>query len=114
MNTRSLLVVAVIFVMTGAQAGTLPNTSTTIGSLSVVDEARLPLTEGIIEEVLSRSAEIVIAHGDLPNLGMPPMTMAFDVVDKHMLNAVKPGDKVRFQADILNGAATITHLEKSR
>jgi Cu(I)/Ag(I) efflux system membrane protein CusA/SilA len=31
-----------------------------------------------------------------------------------MLDAVKPGDKVRFQAEIVKGRPTITHLEVAR
>ena len=50
-------------------------------------------------------------HEDLPNLAMPAMTMAFDVGNKKMLDAVKPGDKVRFKAEIVKGKPTITHLE---
>ncbi|MGJ7491390.1 copper-binding protein [Variovorax sp. ZT4R33] len=71
----------------------------------------LALTHAVIERVLHDTGEIVLDHEDLPNLGMPPMTMAFDVSSKEMLKAFKAGDKVRFQAGIVAGKPTITRLE---
>nr|WP_251010528.1 copper-binding protein [Variovorax paradoxus] len=73
--------------------------------------ASLPLTGATVERVIRESGEIVLEHEDLPNLAMPAMTMAFDVGNKKMLDAVKPGDKVRFQAEIVKGRPTITHME---
>lgn len=73
----------------------------------------LPLTRAVVERVMRDSGEIVLDHEDLPNLGMPPMTMAFDVPDKEMLRAFKAGDKVRFQAEIVGGKPTITRLERA-
>ena len=40
--------------------------------------------------------------------------MVFRVADPAMLDAVKPGDKVRFEADRVNGAITITAMEKTK
>ena len=76
--------------------------------------ASLPLADATVERVLRESDEIVLDHGDLPNLAMPAMTMAFDVGNKKMLEMVKPGDKVRFQAEIVKGRPTIKHLERAR
>lgn len=73
----------------------------------------LALTRAVVERVLHDTGEIVLDHEDLPNLGMPPMTMAFDVSSKEMLKAFKAGDKVRFQAEIVAGKPTITQLERA-
>ena len=86
-----------------------PKTSARAGQASA-----LPLASATVERVLRESGEIVLDHGDLPNLAMPAMTMAFDVGNKKMLDAVKPGDKVRFQAEIVKGRPTIVHLERAR
>jgi Cu(I)/Ag(I) efflux system membrane protein CusA/SilA len=51
---------------------------------------------GEVESVDKEHGEVVINHGDLPNLGMEAMTMGFAVADKRMLDRLKPGDKVRF------------------
>lgn len=71
----------------------------------------MPMSEGVIRKVDKSAGKITIRHGELYNLGMPAMTMMFHVSDPAMLNQVKPGDSVRFVADRVHGALTITHLE---
>src|SRR5690606_21166552 len=39
------------------------------------------LTEGIITRVDARSGKLTIRHGEITNLGMPPMTMVFALKD---------------------------------
>ena len=58
--------------------------------------------------------EVVLEHGDLPNLGMPAMTMGFNVADNRMLDRLKEGDKVRFNAEMVKGEATVTYIEFAR
>ena len=45
---------------------------------------------------------------------MPPMTMAFRVKDASMLEALQVGDKVRFKADKLQGAFTVTEIRPAK
>jgi Cu/Ag efflux protein CusF len=71
----------------------------------------MPMSEGLIIKVDKASGRITIRHGELYNLGMPAMTMAFRVSKPAMLNLVKPGDAVQFRADRRQGALTITDLE---
>jgi len=42
------------------------------------------------------------------------MTMVFQVKDPAMLDTVKPGDKVMFTADKVNGALTVTTLHQAK
>lgn len=44
---------------------------------------------------------------------MDSMTMVFQVTDPAMLAKVKAGDKVRFEADRVNGAITVTKIDKT-
>jgi len=69
------------------------------------------LTEGEIKKVDKDTAKLTIKHGALKNLDMMPMTMVFKVQDKAMLAQVAPGDKVRFAAEKINGAITVTAME---
>lgn len=71
------------------------------------------LTVGEIKKVDKEAGKLTIQHGELKNLNMPAMTMAFPVQDAAMLGKVKVGDKVRFAADNVNGSTTITHIEPS-
>lgn len=77
-------------------------------------EAPTPLTDGVVQRVDKARNEIVLKHGDLPNLAMPAMTMAFDVADKKMLDDLKVGAKVRFNANLIKGKATVTYIEPAR
>jgi Cu(I)/Ag(I) efflux system membrane protein CusA/SilA len=72
------------------------------------------LTDAVVQKVDTAGGLLVLKHGDIPNLGMPGMTMGFDVADRKMLQAVKAGDKVRFHVEIMKGKPTVTQLEAAR
>jgi Cu/Ag efflux protein CusF len=44
---------------------------------------------------------------------MDGMTMVFAVAEPAMLKAVKVGDKVKFEADRVNGRLTVTMIAKA-
>ena len=69
------------------------------------------LTQGVVKKVDKAAGKMTIKHGPLENLGMPGMTMVFRVQDASWLDKVKPGDNIRFHADMVNGALTVTELE---
>lgn len=71
----------------------------------------VPLSEGDVRKVDQASGKLTIKHGPLENLGMPAMTMIFRVKDVAMLEQVKPGDRIKFLAEKINGAITVTTLE---
>lgn len=68
-------------------------------------------TEGEVRKVDVSAQKLTLKHGAIKNLGMPGMTMVFKVADPKMLSSVKEGEKVRFTADRLNGALTVTSIE---
>jgi Cu/Ag efflux protein CusF len=69
------------------------------------------LADGEIRKVDKDAKKLTIKHGPMPALDMPPMTMVFQVKDPAMLEQVKAGDKVKFQAEKLGGAFTVTKIE---
>lgn len=69
------------------------------------------MSDGEIKKIDKEAGKLTIKHGELKNLGMPGMTMVFKVKDPAMLDNVKPGDKVRFLADKVGGALTVTTIE---
>ena len=69
---------------------------------------------GEVVKVDKSAARITLKHGPIKTLDMDSMTMVFRVADPAMLDAVKPGDKVRFEAGRVNGAITITAMEKTK
>ena len=68
------------------------------------------LSEGEIRRVDKDAKKLTIRHGPLANLDMPPMTMVFQVKDPAVLEQLKPGDKVRFRAEKIGGAYTVTEI----
>jgi Cu/Ag efflux protein CusF len=77
-----------------------------------VAQASATLTEGEIRRVDKEAKKLTIKHGPIPNLDMPAMTMVFQVKDTALLERVKAGDKIKFSADKIGGAYTVTSIEK--
>lgn len=72
------------------------------------------LSDGEVRRVDKDAKKITIKHGPLANLDMPPMTMVFQVAEPGLLDKVKAGDKVKFQAEKIGGAFTITRIEHAK
>jgi Cu(I)/Ag(I) efflux system protein CusF len=70
------------------------------------------LTEGEVRKVDKEAKKITIKHEAIHNLDMPAMTMVFQVRDLTMLEMVKAGDKIRFEAQKVGGAFTVTTIER--
>ena len=73
-----------------------------------------PSADGEVRKVDKGQGKITLKHGPIANLDMPGMTMVFKVADPKMLDAVKEGDKVKFAADRVNGAITVTAIELAK
>lgn len=70
------------------------------------------LVDGQVKKVDPAQGKITLKHGPIENLGMPGMTMVFRVSKPEMLDGVNAGDAVKFHAEKINGALTVTRLEK--
>ena len=69
------------------------------------------MTEGEVRKVDREQGKVTLKHGPIANLDMPGMTMVFKAADPKLLDSVKPGDKVKFAADNINGTLTVTAIE---
>lgn len=69
------------------------------------------LSEGEVRKVNKEAGKLTLKHGRIESLDMPPMTMVFRAADPKLLDGLKEGDKVRFSADRVNGAITVTRIE---
>ena len=74
--------------------------------------ANSSMSHGEVKKIDMSSGKMTIKHGPLENLQMEGMTMAFKVKDPAMLSQVKVGDKVDFVAEEVDGALTVTKLQK--
>lgn len=81
----------------------------TISSLAL---AQAVPVQGEVTKINEAQGKITLKHGAIKNLDMEAMTMVFAVADPAMLNSVKVGDKVTFEADRVNGRITVTKIQK--
>lgn len=84
------------------------------GSQDTNVTAAQEMSAGEVRRVDKDAGKLTIKHGPLANLNMPAMTMVFRVKDPAMLDQVKAGDKIRFVADNVNGALTVTKIDLRR
>lgn len=77
-------------------------------------QAAEELSEATVKKVEKAEGRVTLAHGPIPNIGMPPMTMMFKVKDAAMLKKVKAGDKVRFRVEETGGAYVVVRMEAAR
>ena len=68
------------------------------------------LSEGEIRTVDQAARTLTIRHGDIPSLGMGPMTMVFGVKRAALLKGLKAGDRVRFAAEKTAAGYVVTEL----
>ncbi len=75
--------------------------------------AQSALIDGQVTKVDQSAGKITIKHGPAKKLGMDEgMTMVYRAQDPAMLGAVKAGDRIKFDADQVNGQYTVTRIEK--
>ena len=73
------------------------------------------LIDGLITKVDASAGKITIKHGPIKKFDMEDgMTMVFRAQDPAMLQTVKPGDKVKFDAENVNGQFVVTKIEKGK
>lgn len=77
--------------------------------------AQSAMADGQVTKIDESAGKITLKHGPIKNLDMDePMTMVFRVSDPTLLKGIKVGDKVKFEADRVNGAITVTKMQKTR
>ena len=80
--------------------------------ISPTVNAQTPEADGQITKIDAAAGKITMRHGPIKNLDMDAMNMVFRVQDPAMLKGLKVGDKVKFEADRVNGQITVIKLQK--
>lgn len=70
-------------------------------------------TEGEIRRVDREGRKLTVRHAEIKNLGMPPMTMVFQVKDPALFDKASVGAKVRFTVQHEGGSYVITGLQSA-
>jgi len=75
--------------------------------------AQSELTDGLVTKVDASASKITIRHGPMKKFDMEDgMTMVYRAQDPALLTAAKAGDKIKFDADRINGQFVVTKIQK--
>lgn len=74
--------------------------------------AMAEMVEGEVKKLNPDAQKITIRHAPIKSLDMGEMTMVFKAADPKLLEALKEGDKVRFEVVRVNGQITVTKIQK--
>jgi len=86
-----------------------------LAGASIAAIAQSTMVDGQVKKVDEAAGKITIQHGALKKFDMEEgMTMVFRANDPAMLKQVKPGDRVKFEADKINGQFTVMKIEKKK
>jgi Cu/Ag efflux protein CusF len=99
-----LLMTALLVANSSTHAESSPPVSPSMAQVGV-------MTEGVVKKINLDSGKITLRHGPITNLDMPAMTMVFHAQPPSLLNTVKVADKVKFHAESINGALTVTAIQ---
>ena len=110
--TAAFAALAIAF--TGASFAQTTGDHSTHHAALAAPQASAPMAEGEVRKIDKEQGKVTLRHGPIANLEMPGMTMVFKVADPKMLDNLKEGDKVKFSADRLNGAITVTAIEVAK
>lgn len=71
--------------------------------------------QGTVNSVNTKAGTVKLAHGAIPSLNWPAMTMDFAVADKQALTKLKPGQKVEFKiVEKTKGQFVISEIAASK
>jgi Cu(I)/Ag(I) efflux system protein CusF len=102
------------------EEGSMKKISVAVSALALFAWSQLALAQstlidGQVTKVDAAAGNITIKHGPIKKLEMDQgMTMVFHAQDPDMLKGVKAGDKVKFDADSVNGQLTLTKIQKGK
>lgn len=85
-----------------------------VGLAAGASVAYAQMIDGEVTKVDESAGKITIKHGPMKKFDMEGMTMVFRAKDPAMLKQVKPGDKIKFEADKVNGQFTVMKVEKKK
>ena len=95
----------------------IPRTTISYVLAAMIATASLPasaqMTNGEVVKVDQPAGKITIRHGPMKKFDMDEgMTMVYRVQDPALLDAVKAGDRIKFDADRIDGQFTVTRIQR--
>jgi Cu(I)/Ag(I) efflux system periplasmic protein CusF len=78
--------------------------------------AALPLAalaqpaDGEVRKIDAAQGKVTLKHGEIKSLDMPPMTMVFTAAEPKLLEGLKVGQKVKFEAEKRGSVYTVVKI----
>ena len=113
-KTHLLLAAGALALASAVSTATSPSASPLLVAQAAAQSTTSPMVNGEVRKVDKDAGKITLKHDAIPNLEMPRMTMVFRVKEPSMLDQVKEGDKIKFSADKINGALTVTEVRTNK
>jgi Cu/Ag efflux protein CusF len=110
---RLVSVVACGFALTGAAVAQSAMDHSPMGHVLMASSTVNRMSEGEVKKIDPKAQTVTIKHGEIKNLGMGAMTMTFKAKSADLLTRVKVGDKVRFKAEMVKDALTVSAIERA-
>ncbi|RKF35713.1 copper-binding protein [Paraburkholderia fungorum] len=117
---KKLIIVSAVFCTASAFAGAalaaddMGGMKVKTGAMDAGKSADTTLTDAVVRKVDPSTGMVTLQHGDLKNIGMSAMTMAYKAKDASMVKRAKEGEKVKVRVESVNGTLTIVKLEKQQ
>ncbi len=103
MKTFTMIIAASLLaaIVPPAQAGT------PMAGMAMKPAAKTGSGVGMVKSIDTRAGTVTIAHGPIPGVGWPAMTMAFKAAPA-VLKGLTPGRKIAFDVTVTASAAVVT------
>ncbi|ASL45228.1 hypothetical protein bAD24_I17280 [Burkholderia sp. AD24] len=82
------------------------------GGMDAAAPDNAALTDAVVRKVNPSTGMVTLQHGELKNIGMSAMTMAYKARDASMIDQIKAGEKVKVRVEDVDGTLTIVKLLK--
>ncbi len=82
-----------------------------MGNMAMPAGAKMAKSSGTVTAIDKAMGKITLAHGPIPEVGWPAMTMVFSARPA-LLDGIAVGDKVAFEASIASNAGEVTAITK--
>ncbi len=114
---KKLITLNVAFLTTfalagAAQADDMAGMKMSSNAMSAAPSASTALTDAVVKKVDPSTGMVTLQHGELKNIGMSAMTMAYKAGDASMIRQAKEGEKVKVRVENVDGTLTIVKLLK--
>jgi Cu/Ag efflux protein CusF len=117
---KKLIIVSAMFCTATAFAGTalaaddMAGMKMKTGAMDAASSTDPALTDAVIRKVDPSTGMVTLQHGELKNIDMAAMTMAYKAKDASMVKKAREGEKVKVRVESVNGTLTIVKMEKQK